>query len=1531
MSTSSQTFVSRINWIPNSSGVAFTPTQENTITNMLNEILATNAGAALVNDYADPSGTATINIVNSYGLGSHADATVPGVLTLKFDFAQMTQGYFIDTSGAVVGNDPSEVISHEFTHLSGLKDTISATPAGLIDQIAKTIGDPPTNTTNPAIDFSNLIKDQMRGKDPSISHDRVNPEAIGPNSYAGDFPSGSTFTSDPNANDYFGVAMSGYSGVVHWDQFDNSLLLGPETGGNSLDIYFGGWSNVAVGTGGILNISLTNSTGIALGTLNYNSSGSSTVTLQDGTVVNLSAFPTNAVVLDALTSTTLPEASLLSYLSDLGDSTTASALDTLNYTDLNPTGSAYTLTGTVSGSNDTFTDTSGGPGAVITGVTGKNNILIASGDLTQDTISNIQQATLSYVTLTGAQFNSFSSITGGGSLTIASSGSYSIASKGTGFTELTAQDWGGTTLTGSNTNSQELVASLFGNDTLHAGNGTGDILVAGDGVDTITGGTGGDIFLTDGLATGSSITGTGTGNTLEASGDISGATVTGVQTLSTGEVTLNATELASFSSIANVSNQILNANGSGSFSVASSSSEFLTMNADETDDQSLTGNNAGYNTIDADNTSGDDSLTVNDTSGSTGYNTVSTQNSDGNNTLTMGNGSNDTLTVAGSFGNNTLTGGSGGDTFDATDSIGTNTMHGGSGADTFITGIGVNIVTGGGGGDTFDVIDGLAAGSSISDSGTGNVLAVNGDISGAAISGVQTLSADDVTLNATELAGFSSVSMGYDSTVIANGAGTYSLGGITFSGGLTVDTDATDNITLTGGAADMTLSAANSSGNDTLTAGSGVSVILSAQGSTGNDTLNAGSGGDILYAGLGDDTLNGGTGIDAFYFTGRVGAGTTVTGGGGTDDLYAQTSDISNLTVTSVPVLLDYSASLTLSGSAFSQLTNLANDYGTGATLIVVGSGSYSLTGKTVTGSAFTLITDGGTTITGNNMNGQALYANPTGTSTVNAGTGTGDFLYAGSGTDTLNAGSGGDTLVAGAGTDTLTGSSGNDTFVVGNALASGDTLNGGTGTNGMQITAANASIASATISNITSLEIKNGASTTLTLSQFNAFSTYTADSGAGAVKLSGAGTYSLSGKTVSGALTLDASASSGNFTLTGSSAANETLDGSTGTDTITTGTGTGEIVNTHGTNNTVTSNGGMNSWVNANGAGDGVTLDGVLTTVVSNASGQTITSSANAETLDLYSTSATATVSGINTWAFITGNSNTLTTNSGSTGDNITASGTGEHLTLNAAYDTITATNSGDVISVTGTNSWINLNGTTDSVSFSDSAGDGDSSIIVNGNSDTVTTSGDDDGDYIALNGTSDTLTMNGTGLWVDVNGSGDTVTGTGSSAQVNINIAASSTTVSGKDDSFGIGSGVSTTISGGDYSYYEFQNTFGTDTINNAANGGITTANGQINFGSSTTDENLWFKQSGTNLVVDLLGTTDTITLTNWFGSNAGAQLSDFSAGSLNLTTQVSALVSAMATYAAAHTGFNPQTTGTTMPTDTTLQNAITTAWHT
>ena len=132
-----------------------------------------------------------------------------------------------------------------------------------------------------------------------------------------------------------------------------------------------------------------------------------------------------------------------------------------------------------------------------------------------------------------------------------------------------------------------------------------------------------------------------------------------------------------------------------------------------------------------------------------------------------------------------------------------------------------------------------------------------------------------------------------------------------------------------------------------------------------------------------------------------------------------------------------------------------------------------------------------------------------------------------------------------------------------------------------------------------------------------------------------------------------------------------------------------------------------------------------------------------------------------------------------------------------------------------------------------------------------------------------------------------------------------------------------------GGGNDNYVFGSSFGHDTINNLSPT-ATVKNGKVTFGSGITGGKLWFEQVGNDLRVDLLGTTNTITIAGWYGANASAQVASFNTSDgLKLDGQVAQLVSAMASYGTAHPGFNPQTTST-MPTDTILQNAITTAWH-
>ena len=80
----------------------------------------------------------------------------------------------------------------------------------------------------------------------------------------------------------------------------------------------------------------------------------------------------------------------------------------------------------------------------------------------------------------------------------------------------------------------------------------------------------------------------------------------------------------------------------------------------------------------------------------------------------------------------------------------------------------------------------------------------------------------------------------------------------------------------------------------------------------------------------------------------------------------------------------------------------------------------------------------------------------------------------------------------------------------------------------------------------------------------------------------------------------------------------------------------------------------------------------------------------------------------------------------------------------------------------------------------------------------------------------------------------------------------------------------------------------------------------------------------------MVDVLGTTEQVTVAGWFAGNARAQVQSFdTADGAKIDSGVAQLVSAMATYSAANPGFNP-TTATQMPNDATLQGAVAAAWH-
>jgi hypothetical protein len=86
----------------------------------------------------------------------------------------------------------------------------------------------------------------------------------------------------------------------------------------------------------------------------------------------------------------------------------------------------------------------------------------------------------------------------------------------------------------------------------------------------------------------------------------------------------------------------------------------------------------------------------------------------------------------------------------------------------------------------------------------------------------------------------------------------------------------------------------------------------------------------------------------------------------------------------------------------------------------------------------------------------------------------------------------------------------------------------------------------------------------------------------------------------------------------------------------------------------------------------------------------------------------------------------------------------------------------------------------------------------------------------------------------------------------------------------------------------------------------------------------------ESNGSLVIEVIGTKEMAIVEGWFGANPSAQLGEIAAGGLKLDSQVDQLLSAIASFSAAHPGFDPTAPGAAMPNDPTPQCALAAAWH-
>jgi hypothetical protein len=491
---------------------------------------------------------------------------------------------------------------------------------------------------------------------------------------------------------------------------------------------------------------------------------------------------------------------------------------------------------------------------------------------------------------------------------------------------------------------------------------------------------------------------------------------------------------------------------------------------------------------------------------------------------------------------------------------------------------------------------------------------------------------------------------------------------------------------------------------------------------------------------------------------------------------------------------------------------------------------------------------------------------------------------------------------VAGSGVDTMKGGTGGDTFEVYGTFASGSKITGqGTG----NTLSAYGDISGGTVTGVQTLSIYGSwENLTLTNAEFTGFTTI---NGNGSILYTAnAGTYNLGSKTASGIAEISAAYTSANVTLTGDSEAGQILIAGSGTDTLTSGSGAGDVLYAGSGTDTLTAGNGAGDILVASTGVDtikGGTGGDTFEVYGTFASGSKITGQGTGNTLSAYGNISGGTVTGVQTLSIYGSWQSVTLTNAEFTG----------FTTINGNGSTLYVTNAGTY----------NLGGKTAS---------GIAEISSSGISANVTLTGDNEASQTLIAGSgTDTLTAgSGAGDMLYAGSGTDTLTaGSGNGDILYASTGADTLKAGAGNDTLVTGTGNDTLYGSTGTNTYDFGSAFGTaDKLYNA--GANSAAAGTIAFtASSTTDENLWFVKSGNNLLIDLLGTTDQITVENWYTS-AGNQVSSVTAGGETmLNSQFAALVSAMAAYQSAHSSFNAQT-ATSMPTDTTLQNAIAASWH-
>jgi Ca2+-binding RTX toxin-like protein len=698
-------------------------------------------------------------------------------------------------------------------------------------------------------------------------------------------------------------------------------------------------------------------------------------------------------------------------------------------------------------------------------------------------------------------------------------------------------------------------------------------------------------------------------------------------------------------------------------------------------------------------------------------------------------------------------------------------------------------------------------------------------------------------------------------------------------------------------------------------------------GTAGADALTGQGGNDTLTGGQGDDNLNGGSGADTYIYNSGDG-NDTITDAASFDNTVDQLVLGSGLMASNL-VIGHTGADITLSFTAQSGSIHLVNEDGSGnagVEQVVFGDGTI-WSRQTLEAAYITQQeTAGITTIAGFDQNNDIIV----GTAGADALTGQGgnDTLTGGQGDDNLNGGSGADTYIynSGDGNDTITDAASFDSTVDKLVL---NNIN----PSRITVMRENSDV------KLVISESAQGAGDSGSIVIFGEAST---SQGQGIEQIS------FANGTIWQRSDLLAQPSSigdvnGDGIVTGTSAADlidvrggKTLQGGSGSDTYVFGSGYGnELIQENGTSTDTD----VLRFSNLNVA------DLTFSRSLTDTNDVVVTVKATGEKITI-DNQITGAASGIEQFQFA----------DGTTWNTATIAANSQNFVGTAAADTINGTTGNDIIAGNGGNDVMNGGAGNDTYIYNrgdgndtitETSGNGTAdelvlhgialnavSLVRNSNDVTLTfapsTAGGSDGGSVLLK--NNLVTTSGQGVDQIVFDDGTTWTST-QLAAFKLGTTGNDTVAgtTGNDTFYGsIGTDTFTGVGGADV--YKFGSSFGKTTINNLASDGVTTARGEIDFGSGITDNELWFSQSGNNLQIALLGTQQSITVSNWFAGNARAQVQSITtADGLKIDSQVSQLVQAMATYSAANPGFDPTAASVhTLPTDTGLQTALAAAWH-